>query len=466
MTASTAKMSNEVYDLRQRQRQRQDASTSPSSASSTTSSLHVDVVGTGATIVSSAPSSSWSPSSSSSLCDGDAPQGDAMVLSLNPSMVDSSVLLTPSSSTSANNIPIRENNWMIELIRSIPTHASSIASTSDISSDDIASVISSCCDDSASYSTLGAADVFGNIGRSLMFASAASMGSSTVRNEDFHNSTSKSASSFGVGGSGMETKWWGRLRTDEDWEAFRFKANEYMNTLVVEETRRLTGNRLESDSFDCKSLDKTRVVKSDQQQQPVTAKHGFLLWWLDGICKSIHATIVRITSSDDSVPSQYVSTLVKEIVDIQQQLERLPPMPPALPKELSLDDLPPESRDMLIQYRDSIDEWRRGVMPHQEDLTARYARCQEKLLSAIIDTEERMFSDDEDRCCDALGAINDDGYIEEVEKASSQWDDLINDATIASRGKCQYVTLSAALVAALTAGAGFFLSMQTKRGSK
>ena len=449
-------MSNEVYDLRQ-----DDgsgcASSSSSSASSTTS-LHVDVGvgGTGATIVSSAPSSSWSPSCSSTLCDGDAPQGEAMALSLNPSMVDSSVLLAPSSSTtSSNNTTIRENNWMIELIRSIPTHASSTASASDISSDDIASVISSCCDDNASYSTLGAPDVFGNIGRSLMFASAASMGSCT-----------ESSSSFDVVGSKMETKWWDRLRTDEDWEAFRFKANEYMNTLIAEETRRLTGNRLGSDSFDCKSLDKTRVVKSDQQQQPVTAKHGFLLWWLDGICKSIHATIARITSSDDSVPSHYVSTLVKEIVDIQQQLERLPPMPPALPKELSLDDLPPESRDMLIQYRDSIDEWRRGVMPHQEDLTARYARCQEKLLAAIIDTEEKMFYDDEDRCCDALGAINDDGYIEVVEKESSQWVNLINDATIASRGKCQYVTLSAALVAALTAGAGFFLSMQTKRGSR
>jgi hypothetical protein len=373
-------------------------------------------------------------------------------------MIDSSVLPTPtpSSSTSAQNNTIRVNdNWMIELIRAIPSHnaCSSLASASDISSDDIASVISSCCDDNASYSTLCAPDVFGNIGRSLIFASVASMVSSTEN------------SSFGVAESGMETKWWDRLRTDEDWDVFRNKANEYMNDLIVEEMKGLPGNRLCSDDFDRK-VDKTWLVKTDQnqlQRQQVTAKQGFLLWWLDGICKSIHATIARITSYEDSAPSKYVSALVKEIVDIQQQLERLPPMPPALPAELSLDDLPPESREMLIQYRDRLDEWRRGVMPHQEELSMRYARCQEKLLAAIVDTEQKMFYDCEVEGRDTLGAVNDDGYIEVVEKESSLWGVLTNESMMTSRGKCQFAT---ALVAALTAGAGFFLTLQTKRGSK
>ena len=270
----------------------------------------------------------------------------------------------------------------------------------------------------------------------------------------------------------METKWWDRLRTDEDWEVFRTKANEYMNTMILEEMRSLAGSNTlgRIDTFDCKFPDKTRtvVVKQDQkqQQQPqVAAKHGFLLWWLDGICKSIHATIARITSNNDSPPSKYVSALVKEIVDIQQQLERLPPMPPAVPTELSLADLPPESREMLIQYSHSIDAWRRGVMPYQELLVARHARCQEKLLAAIIDTEENLFHDNEDERCNALGAINNDGYIEVVGRESSLWSNFINESMNASRGKCQFATFGAALVAALTAGAGFFLTLQSKRSS-
>ncbi len=356
---------------------------------------------------------------------------------------------------------------MIELIRSIPTHhASSIASASDISSDDIASVISSCCgDDNATYSTRGRApeDAFGNIGRSLVFASAASMGgSSSVASEDYHHVTS------GMVQSGVESKWWDRLRTDEDWEVFRTKANEYMNTLILEEMRSLAGNRPgRIDTLDCKSPEKTSavVVKQDQQQPQVTANHGFLRWWLDGICKSIHATIARITSNDDSPPSKYVSALVKEIVDIQQQVERLPPMPPALPELLSMADLPPESREMLIQYSHSIDAWRRGVLPHQEDLAARYTRCQEKLLAAIIETEKKLFYDNGDEHSNALGAINDDGYIEVVERNSSLWGVIINESMNTSRGRCQIATFSAALVAALTAGAGFFLTLQTKRFS-
>lgn len=460
-------MSEEIYDLRQHDDDSGGASTSSTSSPSTTSTMLAG--GAGGTIVSSAPSSSWSPSSSSSLYDGDAAvpttannNSSSVALSLNPSMVDSSVLPTPTSAstTSAQNNTNRVNdNWMIELIRAIPSHnaCSSLASASDISSDDIASVISSCCDDNASYSTLCAPDVFGNIGRSLIFASAASMGSSsTVGNEN---------SSFGVVESGMETKWWDRLQTDEDWDVFRKKANEYMNALIVEEMKGLSGSRVCSDDFDCK-MDKTVVVKRDQhqlQRKQVTAKQGFLLWWLDGICKSIHATIARITSNEDSAPSKYVSALVKEIVDIQQQLERLPPMPPALPAELSLDDLPPESREMLSQYRDRLDAWRRGVMPHQEELSMRYARCQEKLLAAIVDTEQKLFYDCEVEGRDTLGAMNDDGYIEVVEKESSLWGVLINESMMTSRGKCQFATFSAALVAALTAGAGLFLTLQTKR---
>lgn len=307
-----------------------------------------------------------------------------------------------------------------------------------------------------------------------MFASAASMGSNNTECDDCHHDTSKipspSTPSFSLLESGMETKWWDRLRTDEDWEVFRKNANEYMNTLIDEEMTRLMSNKLGSDAPDCNSLDKMRVVKQvqrQQQQHQVTVKHGFLLWWLDGIRKSIHATIARITSNDGSAPSKYVSALVKEIVDIQQQLERLPPMPPVLPKELSLDDLPPESRKVLIQYSDSLDAWRRGVMPHQEELTARYGRCQEKLLAAIIDTEENMFYDNNvDEYRDAFGAINDDGYIEVVEKQSSLWGVVLNESMNPSRGKCQFATFSAALVAALTAGAGFFLTLQTKRGNR
>lgn len=484
-------MLNEIYDLRPGNGSGVASSSSSSSSSSrSASTVHAGGNGTangaGATIVSSAPSSSWSPSSSSSLYDGNSQRGEIMIagatahsssaaLSLNPSMIDSSALLTPTISqtkTSADNNTNRESShWMIELIRSIPSHSCSIASASDISSDDIASVISSCCDDNASYSnSLCAPDVFGNIGRSLILASAASMGSKNTECDDCRHDTSRTPSpslpSFSLLESGMATKWWDRLRTDEDWEVFRKKANEYMNTLIDEEMTRLLSNKVASDAPDCNSLDKMRMIKQVQQQQ-VTVKQGFLLWWLEGIRKSVHATIERITSNDGSAPSKYVSALVKEIVDIQQQLERLPPMPPVLPKELSLDDLPPESRKVLIQYSDSLNIWRRGVMPHQEELTARYGRCQEKLLAAIIDTEENMFYDNNnDEYPDAFGAVNDDGYIEVVEKQSSLWGVAFNETTKPSRGKCQFATFSAALVAALTAGAGVFLTLQTKRGNR
>lgn len=359
----------------------------------------------GATILSSAPSSP-----SRSLHDDRTARGMIMSLSLHPSMVDSSVL--------------------------VQSETSSITS-GDISLSDV------------SDSTL-APHVFANIGRSLMLASCASLDTSGSEDaSDAPSHTSRVAEAESVKGA----KWWDRLQTDEDWDDFRTKANDYLNALITEEIKELKGTG--NSSGTCCSVNKAPMVTQWNNEGYSKVKI-----WLQGLYESINATLTGITSKQDCMKTTYVSSLLKEIVDIQQHLDILPPMPPPLPKELSLDDLPSESRDLLIQYRERLDAWRREALPEHEELKVRYAQCQEKLLAAIIDAEEELFYDKKGEC-NGLGTVNDDGYIEVVGKESQKWDDAGETLAI-SQSKCQ-LTLGAAFVAALTAGASFFLAMQSKR---
>ena len=389
----------------------------------------------GETILSSAQSSSNRQSNSRRNIYVDIPD---IALSLSPSMVDSSVLIPNETSTTGSSL-----------------------SGSFLSSSDIISMISSC--DAASHSVTPHDDVFANVGRSLMLASVSS--DTTVRSEnDIHDTVSYKSTSTGMvmGAVG----WWDKLKTDEDWDTFRTKANEYLNVLIAEEVKRMKNSDVGTEF----SVDKTTTINGDgakyqrtdstQQQQ----QQG-LLKWLKAVYDSINATIEGITSSKDcdSLKTRYFSTLMKEIVDVQQKFEQLPPIPPSLPEELLLDELPTESRDMLIQYRERLDAWRREVIPQQEVLTSKYVKCQEKLLSIIIDTEEEVFynrgsgGDNDNR---SLGEINDDGYIDVVGKESHLWDGVDEKLYTSSQSRFQ---LTAFLFAALTVGASFFVAMQPKR---
>ncbi|KAL7553340.1 hypothetical protein ACHAWF_016615 [Thalassiosira exigua] len=378
-----------------------------------------------------------------------APAESSALLSLNPSMIDSSVIL-PSEASDAS------GNW-------IGFHRPASLSQSSISSCDISS-----CDTTSTSRTASSyhPDLFVNIGRSLLLASAYSDADVTEKHGD------KLSGQCDVPGSGR-VNWWERLRTDEDWDKFRVRANEHLNALVAEELKNT--KRKESVGYEY-SVDKTRAISKGTAEKTSQGMPKLMLW-LQGLYEAITLTTAGIVSGETSGRHEYLSSLVKDVADIQQQLERLPPIPPTFPEELPLDDFPGESRESLKQYRDRLITWRGEAMPQRQELAAKYVQCQERLLAAIIDTEEELFYGyegkgklqnhgrtralDNEEECNILGAVNDDGYIEVVGKKSPMWDDVY-EAGAASQSKC-HLTLRAALFAALTAGAGILLTLQSKR---
>ena len=389
---------NEVYDLRGRHENDEIYD------GASTASIE------GATILSSAPNSNNNDRSAG---DGGSNNinihlADDIALSLSPSMVNSSIFIPGSSSTIGSSL-----------------------------SDDMISLISSC--DSAISSnttTRQPDDALSNVGRSLALASI---------DDDATYCSEKESVMVGV------VDWWDRLKTDDDWNSFRIKANEYLNVLIAEEIKNKTQHSTGTEY----NVDKTSTIKEGMSQQNQNEQNQGLLQWLQGICDSINKTISGITSRDESTKTKHVNTLMKEIVDIKQQLDQLPPLPPSLPEELSLDDMPSESRDMLIEYSENLDEWKGKIMPRREDLLAKYVKCQEKLLSLIIDTEEQVFYRNNNS---SFGSMNDDGYVEVIDKTSPQWDS-VNDVLV-MRSRCHATTL---FIAAFAFGAGLFISLRSKR---
>jgi len=258
------------------------------------------------------------------------------------------------------------------------------------------------------------------------------------------------------GYSSKKTKWYEHLQTDEDWDRFRAQARDCLNAIVAEEMKQLRRN-------DCGTGDVQKKL-GEMPSLPRQTNQGFLRW-LVGIYDSINATIAGLVSRNGSERTNVFSSLVQESVDIKTQLSKLPPMPPSLPEDLSLNGLPSESRNMLVQYRESLNAWRNVVMPRQKELSDRYVRCQEKLLAIIIDDRsEEMFNGDRDECCkgDSLGKVNDDGYVV-VKKESVRWDE-VSEALAVSQSKCQLSSsLGAAFFAVLAAGASVFFALQSKR---
>ena len=74
-------------------------------------------------------------------------------------------------------------------------------------------------------------------------------------------------------------------------------------------------------------------------------------------------------------------------------------------------------------------------MPQREELSAKYVKCQEKLLSLIIDTEEQAFYRNNNS---SFGSMNDDGYVEVIEKTSPQWDSVNDVLVMRASLRCFY----------------------------
>lgn len=388
--------------------------------------------GTGATILESVAPSSITGGGTQNL---QVRVDSSLALSLNPSMVDSAALLpsTPSASGTHGNA----SGWIG--LHQHPNQAS--LSEWSVSSGD------SC----STPSTAASPYILTNIGRSLALASVESHSGAGSAQSSRDAGRDDAPSKSPVAGRSKGVQWWDQLRTDEDWESFRRSANDHLKLLVAEE-------------MESRCNDAGKGVGAGDV--PANKVGSWFQGLYQALASSIHRMISEETASDEI--SKYVSSLVKEIADIQQQLDSLPPTPPALPGELSLGDLPPESRAILIKYQEHLEAWRGEVTPQREGLTRAYTKCQEKLLSAIIDAEEAQFwdkrsgADHYSKMDNYLGSVNDDGYVEVVDKKSPLWCDLEENA-VNRQSKFQ-LKLGAAFFAALTAGAGFFLTLQSKRG--
>lgn len=414
----------------------------------------------GRTILSSLAPSSLThsfPDDDEALADDGAvrvPMASSLSLSLNPSMVDSSVF-----------IPARP-------YLNLPRGAA--LSQSSVSSGDASS-----CDASCSSRSRDPDLLFANIGRSLALASVSS-GSNAPSDDGTDSQLESEPTGVTTGAAtGKAVKWWDQLQTDEDWDHFRASAHDYLNALVAEEMKEMKHDKSVGDG---RGPGKTSAIKEATKQNGESS--SWVRQWLEGLYAAVAASAFGVDADETSLQTKHISSLVREMADVQRQLEGLPPPPPGLPEGLPLDALPAESRDLLLQYRDRLDAWRGEAMPRREELSARYVRCQEKLLAAIIDAEEAQFwsargaakfpNEDGDGVrnggisgdcraeskCHAFGAVNDDGYIEVIGNESPLWDDVTRTFS-ASQGKCQ-LTLGAALFAALTAGAGFLLTLQSK----
>jgi len=206
-------------------------------------------------------------------------------------------------------------------------------------------------------------------------------------------------------------KWWEQV---EDWDSFTADANNILKMLILEEMTK-------------KSVDS---APNNNNNSSVQNHPGFFgVWqWFQGL----YETITNVTTAGcnqekiDSERAKYVSSLIKQIVAIKQELDDLPSEPPSLPEDLTLDDVPDHIRQRLLEHHARVNEWRNETMQPRERLEAKYAACQEKLLACIIDTEEALFwkkGAKQQNDNNKWSSLNDDGYVEVASKNSPSWDD-------------------------------------------
>mmetsp|Transcript_2250 Transcript_2250/g.3134 ORF Transcript_2250/g.3134 Transcript_2250/m.3134 type:complete len:402 (+) Transcript_2250:81-1286(+) len=201
-------------------------------------------------------------------------------------------------------------------------------------------------------------------------------------------------------------KWWEQI---EDWDSFTADANNILKLLILEEVKKTTNN------------------DGSLQNRPAF----FGVWkWFQGLYETITNATTAGSNKEkiDSERARYVSSLIKQIVAIKQELDELPGEPPSLPKDLTLDDVPDHIRQKLLEHHARVNEWRNETMLPRERLEAKYNACREKLLACIIDTEEELFWKKKakqlnNNSDDKWSSLNDDGYVEVVSKKSPCWDD-------------------------------------------
>ena len=228
-------------------------------------------------------------------------------------------------------------------------------------------------------------------------------------------------SSSGRSRSNNSVSWWDQLQSEDDWDNFCKRANEMMEAMIEEE---MLGNEYDADK-------KTILCKA-RPSRPRNEN------WIGHLFKSFFGDKDRARSDD------LVATLVKELVSLKLEVDSLP-APPSFP-DVDIDNLPGESKEALLRYQNNVEAWqeRQG-----KDLKLRLSLCKERLLAAIIDAEKDLFEEGR------IGEVNGDGYFEVRHN-------IVGVAAPASQTLCPNITLTAALIAAVTAGASLFVH-QLKR---
>ena len=351
----------------------------------------------GGTILSSAQSATIQTVDASSTHDQSSP------LSVDPSMIDSSL-----------------TSFLSSLSNTIPSH------------DSISSV-------SSQSTPRHSPDSFANIGRFL-----------SANNEDCDGISVLSLMTSVEEGEGEQrnesgVKWWEQV---EDWDSFTADANNYLKLLILEEINSgCAGKSANNDESANNDADACNINSSGEV---IKSSHGsFKLWrWFKDLYETI--TNARNASGNemkmDSERANYVSSLIKQIVAIKLELDEMPPEPPSLPTDLTLDEVPDHIREKLLLHHDRVNAWKAESMQRREKLETKYAACQEKLLACIIDTEEEMFwKKGQKQRHDKWSSVNDDGYVEVVSKnIPTNIDGVCQSKSALS----QYATIIAATVGA------------------
>jgi hypothetical protein len=262
--------------------------------------------------------------------------------------------------------------------------------------------------------------------------------------------------------NGNGTDWWTRFQTEEDWESFTEMAAQYLSTLLsaeLSDTESVVNK--DRDPWRMKESSSSEVVRYECKRDT----YSIAKMWL----QKLYEYVASIMGADVSDPRrsyatqmkmEYISSLVKELAYIQQRLNALSPLPPVLPDVMTLGDLPDDTHTLLIRHCSLFDAWRTETMEHRELLETRHSECREKILSAIIETEEDLFwSKDESKL---LGSCDEDGYFKVAKPDSPYWDGVDGDY-IAQR-KCPLsFRYYAALAAAGVVGIAGFLLQSKKR---
>lgn len=318
-------------------------------------------------------------------------------LSVNPSMIDSSL-----------------TSFLSSLSNTIPSH------------DSISSV-------SSQSTPRHSPDSFANIGRFL-----------SANNEDCDGISVLSLMTSVEEGGGEQrnesgVKWWEQV---EDWDSFTADANNYLKLLILEEINSgCAGKSANNDADACNINSSGEVIKS--------SPGFFKLWhWF----KDLYETITNARNASDnemkfdSERANFVSSLIKQIVAIKHELDEMPPEPPSLPTDLTLDEVSDHIREKLLLHYDRVNAWKAESMQRREKLETKYAACQEKLLACIIDTEEEMFwKKGQKQRHDKWSSVNDDGYVEIVSKnIPTKIDGVCQSKSALS----QYATIIAATIGA------------------